>query len=127
MLLTARQDTPATYADMRVAIDAICTYLLIPCLGGVPVLGLLSVATHKPFLDLRWVWVKALLGISTFEGTLIVIHGRAKPSAVLADRIAKGEAEPAALANLVATEWSGLVQIGAIAIASIVLGVWRPG
>jgi hypothetical protein len=126
VLAYGRQATPALYADMRATIDLICTYVLLPSLGVVLVSGLLAMAAHKPFLKLRWVWVKALLGISTFEGTLIVIQGRARKAAEAADEIVRGAGDPAVLAKLISSEWAALFVILAIALANIVLGVWRP-
>lgn len=126
VLTYAPQSTPLAYADMRATIDLICSYLLVPSLGIVLVSGLLAMAAHKPFLDLRWVWVKAALGIGTFEGTLVIISGRARSAAELAEEIAAGNAEPAVLSAVIASEWGGLVVIGALAGANFVLGVWRP-
>ncbi len=126
VLAYAPQGSPRAYADMRATIDVICSYLLVPMLGLVIVAGLLAMAAHKPFLDLRWVWVKAALGIGTFEGTLVVVSGRARSAADLAADIAAGKAEPAALSAVIASEWGGLAVIGALAIANIALGVWRP-
>ncbi len=126
ILTYAPQGTPRAYADMRASIDVICSYLLVPSLGIVLVSGLLAMAAHKPFLDLRWVWFKAVLGIGTFEGTLVVISGRARSASELAADIAAGKADQAALSSVIASEWGGLIVIGALAVANIVLGVWRP-
>lgn len=126
ILTYAPQGTPRAYADMRASIDLICSYLLVPSLGIVLVSGLLAMAAHKPFLDLRWVWIKAALGIGTFEGTLVIVSGRARSAAGLAEDIAAGKSEPAALAAVIASEWGGLAVIGALAVANVVLGVWRP-
>lgn len=121
------QGTAQSYAEMRHTINALCTYMLVPSLGLVLVSGLFSMAAHKPFLELRWVWVKAFLGISTFEGTLLVVHGRARQAAEASAEIAAGKADPAVMAELVAREWGSLAVILAIAAVNIVLGVWRPG
>ena len=120
------QGTPRAYADMRASIDALCTYLLLPSLAVVLVSGLLAMAAHRPFLETRWAWLKAFLGIATFEGTLVIIHGRARTAAGIAEEIAAGKVEPSALAGVVASEWGGLAVIGAIAMANVAIGVWRP-
>ena len=44
---------PATYADMRQTISALCNYLLLPSLGVALVTGLLSMAVHPPFQEKR--------------------------------------------------------------------------
>lgn len=126
LLLKAPQDTALKYADLRITIDALCQYVLLPSLGIALVSGLLSMAVHKPFQEKRWVWIKALLGLSMFEGTLAIINSKANYAAKLAAKIAAGEAEPGALASALSTEWSSIALIMALSIANIVLGVWRP-
>ena len=70
--------------------------------GGVPihdhagagislVTGLLAMAVHRPFQELRWVWVKALLGISMFEATLAIIQAKGADAARISAKIAAGE------------------------------------
>jgi hypothetical protein len=126
LLLKAPQGSPAQYADMRVSIDAICDYLLMPSLGIALISGLLSMAVHKPFQDLMWVWIKALLGISMFEATLAIVNAKAEYAAKLAAEIAAGADKADALAKGLANEWTTLWAILAISIANVVLGVWRP-
>ena len=126
VLLYAPADTPATYADMRQTISALCNYLLLPSLGVALVTGLLSMAVHPPFQEKRWAWVKALLGIGMFEATLAIIQSKATTAAIVSRKIADGTAEPGALASALSTEWSSLAAIMTISIANIVLGVWRP-
>lgn len=126
VLIHTPQATPRAYADMRATIDAICSFILVPSLGVVLVSGLLAMAAHRPFLELRWVWVKAALGIGAFEGTLVIVSGGARRAAELAADIAAGKADPAAMPAAVASEWGGLIAIGALAVANVVLGVWRP-
>jgi uncharacterized membrane protein len=126
LLAYAPQTTPQDYADVRQTILLLCNYLLLPSLAVVLVSGLLAMAAHKPFLDQRWVWVKALFGISMFEGTLIIIQGRANQAAKVAADIAAGRADQATLVPVIATEWGGLIVISLIAIGNIVLAVWRP-
>ncbi len=126
VLLYAPQATASTYADIRQTIAALCNYLLLPSLAVALVTGLLSMAAHQPFQDQRWVWVKALLGLSMFEATLGIIQSKATAAAVVSAKIAAGEAEPGALAAAIAGEWMSLATIAALSVANIVLGVWRP-
>jgi fructose-specific phosphotransferase system IIC component len=63
LLLAAPQDTATAYAELRQSIAALCDYLLLPSLALVLVSGLLSMAVHRPFLDKRWAWLKAALGL----------------------------------------------------------------
>jgi uncharacterized membrane protein len=126
ILLYAPQDTASTYADARLTISALCNYLLLPSLAIALVTGLLSMAAHQPFQEQRWVWVKALLGLSMFEATLAIIQSKANTAAAVSAKIASGEAAPDALNAALSTEWSSLGAITALCIANFVLGVWRP-
>jgi hypothetical protein len=126
VLIAAPQATAGEYADMRATIAAIAGYLLIPSLAVALVTGLLAMAVHRPFQELRWAWVKALLGISTFEATLGIVQSKANTAAALAEKIANGEPEVQALATAIGYEWHALGVITALAGANVVLGVWRP-
>lgn len=126
ILFYAPQDTARSYAEARQTISAICNYLLLPSLAIALVTGLLSMAAHQPFQDQRWVWVKALLGLSMFEATLAIIQSKATTAAAVAADIAAGAAPPGALDAALSTEWQSLGAILALSIANIALGVWRP-
>ncbi|MEQ8662000.1 MAG: hypothetical protein RLW62_14380, partial [Gammaproteobacteria bacterium] len=85
-------------AAVRQAIAAITGGLLLPALALVLVSGLLAMALHHPFHEARWVWIKALLGIAMFEGTLGAVEGTAERLARLAlEQAAGGGALPAEL------------------------------
>jgi hypothetical protein len=126
VLTNAPQDTASKYADVRHTISALCNYLLLPSLAVALVTGLLSMAVHRPFQEMRWAWIKALLGLSMFESTLAIIQAKADTAAKLSIKIAAGEAQPEALVTALASEWTTLGAIMALSIANIVLGVWRP-
>jgi hypothetical protein len=126
VLIKAPHETASTYADVRQTISALCNYLLLPSLAVALVTGLLSMAVHRPFQDQRWVWIKAVLGLSMFESTLAVIQSKANYAAAVSAKIAAGEAAAGALATALATEWTTLSAILTLSIANIVLGVWRP-
>ena len=126
VLVKAPHGTVSTYADMRQTISALCNYLLLPSLGIALVTGLLSMAVHRPFQDMRWAWVKALLGLSMFESTLAIIQAKANYAATVSTKIAAGEAMAAELATALSSEWNSLMAIMALSIANIVLGIWRP-
>ena len=126
VLVNAPQETASKYADMRHTISALCNFVLLPSLGIALVTGLLSMAVHRPFQDMRWAWIKALLGLSMFEATLAIIQSKANYAASVSAKIAAGEASADALASGLSTEWSSLFAIMALSIANIVLGIWRP-
>ncbi len=126
LLAWAPQGTPAAYADLRQSIAALSSYILVPSLAVALISGLLSMAVHQPYLDKRWAWVKAAMGIIMFKGVLTIAGFKAGPAADLARRIAEGEDAVARLDEVIAYEWSALVVILALSVANVVLGVWRP-
>jgi hypothetical protein len=126
VLLYAPQQTPLSLSEARQTISALCSYLLLPSMGLAIVTGLLAMMVHKPFLDLRWVWLKALLGLSLFEATLAIIQSKATAAADISAKAVANQAEASDLASVLANEWMTLVAILALSIAQIALGVWRP-
>jgi Predicted integral membrane protein (DUF2269) len=126
VLVKAPQDSLNTYADVRQTIAALCNYLLLPSLAIALVTGLLSMAAHRPFQEKRWVWVKALLGLSMFESTLAIIQAKANFAATVSAEIVQGTGTASELKIALASEWNSLGAILALSIANIVLGVWRP-
>ncbi len=125
LLIAAPQDSAAAYADLRSAIQAVTNYVLIPSLAVAVITGLLSMAVHRPFQDKGWVWVKLLLGLPLFEGTLVHIAGKAREAEIVARQVADG-ASPDLLDAAIAREWGGLGVIFALCVAQVVLGIWRP-
>ncbi|MEQ8601673.1 MAG: DUF2269 family protein [Marivibrio sp.] len=122
LLIAMPQGTPQAYADLRGVIADISNWLLLPSLGIALVSGLLSMAVHKPYMDKRWVWVKAALGILMFKSVLTVVGAKADYAAAMADRILAGEASRAALDQALAYEWEALWTIMALSVANVVLG-----
>jgi hypothetical protein len=126
ILIAAPQGTPSAFADMRATVAAIASYVILPSLAVALVSGLLSMAVHRPFQELRWAWVKTLLGISMFEATLGIVQSKANTAAALSAQIAAGEPQAKALVEAITYEWHALGVILALSVANIVLGVWRP-
>ncbi len=126
LLTYGPQDTPQQYADLRASISTICDYLLVPSLAVALVSGLIAMAVHAPFLDQRWAWAKALLGISMFEGTLGFVGHKASAAAEFSVKVADGLATQAQLHEAIASEWQALAVVLALTVANVVLGVWRP-
>ncbi len=126
VLMFAPQGTPQSYAEMRQTISAISSYILLPSLGVGLVSGLIAMMVHRPFQELRWVWAKAILGLSMFEATLAIIQAKANSAAEEATKIAAGTGDPQALATIIANEWMTLYVILALSAAQIGLGIWRP-
>jgi hypothetical protein len=116
----------ADYAVVRASIAALSKWLLMPSLAVVLISGLLAIAAHRPFMEARWVWVKALLGLSMFEGTLGAVAANAQRGTDLSARALAGSVDPTLMKDLAHSEWIGLSTIAVLAIANIVLAVWRP-
>lgn len=126
LLVAGPQTTLSVYADLRQSIALISNSVILPSMALALVTGLISMIVHRPFRDKGWVWVKALLGILMFKGVLTVISAKADYAATVAHRIAVGDAPQDALESLLAMEWGTLIIVTVIAVANIVLGVWRP-
>lgn len=126
LLTVAPQETPAAYADVRETIAAISNWILLPSLAVVLVSGLFAMAAHGPYLEKRWVWLKAASGILMFKGVLTIVGAKADHAAVLAREVAAGTATPEALQNALTYEWPTLWVMMILSVANVVLGVWRP-
>jgi len=101
-------------------------WLLLPSLTLVLISGLWSMAVHPPFRDSGWTLAKLLLGLSIFEGSLVSIQGPAERAARAAQAALAGKIDPATLPGPLDGEWGALWVVLTIAVANIVLGVWRP-
>jgi hypothetical protein len=126
LIANSPQGAPAQFATMRHAIAHVHQYLYLPSLGLALISGLIAIAATNAYKDAGWAWLKALTGISMFEGSLLTIVGPAKKAAVLSEQALAGAGDPAALAHLLHTEWGGTWIMLGIATANVVLGVWRP-
>jgi uncharacterized membrane protein len=126
LVATAPTDSLVAYAATRHGIASISKWLLVPSLLLVIVSGLLSIVATRAYMDAGWVWVKALLGISMFEGTLVTISASTRRAAELSAQAAAGQADATQLAEVLRTEWGGLWILIAVSVANIVIAVWRP-
>lgn len=126
LLVKGPQGSPAELAHLRAMIAQLSNWVLVPSLGLALVSGLLAIVVHRPFQDLRWVWVKALIGMTLFESTLAVIQSKANDGAVIAAQLAEGKGSREDLQLILASEWTALYAISALVVASIAIGTWRP-
>jgi hypothetical protein len=127
LLVSAPQDSLEGYAAIRRGMDAIARWMLVPSLAIVLISGLLSIAANRAYVDAGWAWIKALLGIAMFEGTLLNIQATGRKVMELSQAaLASGQSDAAALAPLLRTEWLGLWTMFALSFVNLVLAVWRP-
>lgn len=119
--LVADRASPAEFAAARHAFAAIAQYLLIPSMAVVVVSGLIALAATRSFQDAGWAWVKALLGLSVFEATLVIVGSSHKQA-----ELAAAAADPAVLDALMRSERNTLWLLIALSVANVVLAVWRP-
>jgi hypothetical protein len=126
LLSTAPTSSPVAFAAVLQGIASITKWLLVPSLAIVLISGMLAIAATPAYKNAAWAWVKALLGIGTFEGTLVTIGSSARHSAQLAALASAGGGNPAELAQVLRTEWGGLCILSVLALINIVLAVWRP-
>lgn len=126
LLFAAPQETPAAYADLRQSIAAISNYLLLPSLAVGVMSGLLAMMVHRPFLDKRWVWLKAAMGILMFKGVLTIVGAKADHAAVVSRDIANGLPVTEVLDDAIVLEWWTLAIVMALSLANVVIGIWRP-
>ena len=119
-------DSLEAYASARQQIGLVAQWVLFPSLAAVLVSGLLSMAWTDAFHGAGWVWMKLALGVSVFEGTLVAIQGPARREAERAAQALAGEIDASTLAATISSEWKSTLIILAVAVANVVLAVWRP-
>jgi hypothetical protein len=126
LVATAPTHSLVGYAAVRAGIAAIAKWLLVPSLALVLISGLLAIAVNRAFHDAGWVWFKALLGISMFEGTLITVGAGARRAAELSAAAVSGGGNAVELAQVQRSEWGSLWFLLFLCVINIVLAVWRP-
>ncbi|GGB47225.1 hypothetical protein GCM10011316_19150 [Roseibium aquae] len=114
------------YQTLRDTLSAISRYILLPSLGVALVSGLFSMAVHTPFMEMRWVWIKALMGILMFKGILTVDGVSADIGAMATRRLAGDGLPDRLLSETLFHEWALLWVMLVLCVANVVLGVWRP-
>ena len=114
------------YVTHRAIMGKIAEWLLLPSLGVVLFTGLWSMAITRAFLHAGWVWVKLATGILVFKGVMISIQGPAEQEAILSAQALAGTVDPAQLGQRLSEEWGVLWVMTLVAVANVVLGVWRP-
>jgi len=126
LVATAPAQSLVEFAVLRQAIVQIEQWMFLPSLILVLTSGLLAIAVNEAYINSAWPWFKALLGLSMFEGSLLTVSSRAREAAELSALAVRGQGNPVQLAEALRSEWGGLWIISALALANVVLAVWRP-
>lgn len=126
LVATAPTHSVEGYAAVRQGIAAIAKWLLVPSLALVLISGLLAIAATAAFKDAGWAWIKAFLGISLFEGTLLTVGAGARRASELSTLAVSNRGDGAELAQLLHSEWGTLWVLLGLAVINVILAVWRP-
>lgn len=116
----------AGYALIRGAMGAIATWIFFPSLALTLIAGLLAIAFSRGFHNAGWVWLKALSGVLVFESGFARVLGPMQQEAERSAKALAGQVDPATLAASLGAERGTLWVLLAVAVANVVLGVWRP-
>ena len=125
MLPDPTQDI-AGYAALTELVDRLARWVLLPSLILTLVSGLLSIGAVTAFHGAGWAWLKLATGVVMFEGTLLAVQGPIQREANLTRQYLSGEVEAAALASSFETISYSIFVLGSVAVANVVLGIWRP-
>lgn len=128
VLLSFVPDTSSlqAYAQVRSAMNGVAQWLILPSLTLVLLTGLWSMAITPAFHNAGWAWLKLATGILVFKGVLFSIIAPAEREALLAASALAGQTDVSQLAQSLSEERGVLWVILFVAVANVVLGVWRP-
>ena len=116
----ADRASPTEFAAARSVYAAIAQYVLVPSMAVVVVSGLIALAATRAYLDAGWAWLKALLGLSVFEATLVIVGAGRKAE------LSAAAIDPATLEALLRSERNTLWLLIALSVVNVLLAVWRP-
>lgn len=119
--LTATRDSPGEFIAARHVYASIAQYVVIPSMVVVVASGLIALAATRGFMDSGWAWVKALLGLSVFEATLVIVGSSRRDV-----ELALAASDLAGLDALLRSERNTLLLLIAVTVVNVVLAVWRP-
>jgi hypothetical protein len=125
VLLTPSLPLPA-YLSSRQAIVEVTRWLMMPSLAVTLISGLLAMAVTPAYNDMVWVWIKAALGLSVFEGTFISIGNAAKRVSELAVLAGSEASSALQLDRAVSAERNTLWLLMVVSVVNVILAVWRP-
>lgn len=121
--LTTSVAAPAEFLAARQVFAAIAKYILVPSMAIVVVSGLIALSATRGYQEAGWAWMKALLGITVFAATLMVVGAAGQHGALVA---AASAADLATLQTLLRSERNTIWLLIALSVVNVVLAVWRP-
>lgn len=116
----------AEYARMRAAMGGIAEWIFLPSLAATLIAGLLAIAVNRAYQNAGWALAKLATGIIIFEWGFVAVLGPMQNEAAAAARVLAGDLDPAVLGRTLSAERNSLWVLLAVAVANVVLGVWRP-
>ena len=122
--VTANRVSVSEFAASRELFAAIAQYVLTPSMAVVVVSGLIAMAATRGYQDAGWAWLKALLGVSVFAGTLRLVGSSPKHAEMVA--ALSDLREPSVLDALLRSERNMLWVLIALCAVNVLLAVWRP-
>lgn len=128
MVLMAAPEITAIeqHLALRTSLAFVASWLITPSMALVLVTGLLAMAVHYPFMNMPWVWIKALTGVLIFETTLASLDGPADAAKRAAERAVAGEIDASEFARLVHDEYMAWWILLGLALINVALAIWRP-
>jgi hypothetical protein len=127
LLALAPKPTSLTgYALMSAGMNGIVTWIFMPSLALTLIAGLLAIAATPAYHSAGWAWAKLATGILVFEWGFTAVLGPLQEEAELSARALTGALDPAMLGASLGAERNSLWALLAVALANVVLGVWRP-
>jgi uncharacterized membrane protein len=124
--MAAPLSSPVQYTPIYGAMAEIATWVLYPSMVVTVIAGLLAIAASRAFHNAGWAWVKLATGILVFEGSLISIIGPIQEQAKRSAAVLAGQADLAMIAGFDENERLSLWILLVVALANVVLGIWRP-
>jgi hypothetical protein len=116
----------AAYASLRTSLAFVSKWMIVPSMLLVILSGLVAMIAHYKFMEMPWVWIKALSGLVIFEATLASIDAPAQQAASAMAQAVAGEIDASTLAKLVRNEWGAWWMLFGLSVLNIALAVWRP-
>jgi hypothetical protein len=118
------RDKPGHDGEMRR--HEIATWILFPSLAVTLIAGMLAIAWNRAFHEAGWAWLKLATGVLIFQGGLVYVQWPINEEAERSASALAGHLPVAELAGSYGAQQGTLWVLLAVAIANVVLGVWRP-